>query len=208
MDPFFNAGLQFAGVEPQSDLINKDSTFNHPVGSCYGGGVVFYVTKTASSEQHGLIAALDDDTSNCTGENNTCYWDKNAVVTTVVTSTSFFSGLENTNKLVKLGNTGTEAANAASNHTAELGDCLTCTNWYLPAQDELITLSAQVGVNPATFWTKCLGTPLVGNGSGYWSSSQLIGTPTGVWSLLTVGVGYVGVNPTASTLRVRAIRAF
>lgn len=210
VDPFFNSDLQFAGVQPQSDPLNNNLTLDHPIGSCYGGGIVFYVSpiNSSDSDQHGLIAALEDDTANCTGANNTCYWDKNAVVTTVITSTPFFTGLDNTTSIVKLGNIGTEAANAANSHVTEDDNCRTCTNWYLPAQNELTILSAQASANQLSFWGNCNGNPLMANGNVYWSSSQLMGTPSGAWSLLSVGVGYVGINPTATALRVRAIRAF
>ena len=173
----------------------------HPVGSCYGGGVVFYVT---SGGQHGLIAALSDAASPLA-------WDTTGLAV-VTTQAQYFTGLANTTTILNTSTAGSFPAAAAASSYATAETCSTCTVWYLPAQEELSTLYSQANFSGASLWTNCAGTA---PSAIYWSSTQVNGTPVGVIKVWTVDftatgdAGKVVAPPnTMATEAVRAIRAF
>ncbi len=188
----------------------------HPVGSCYGGGVVFYVNKEPNppAGQQGLIAALNDVYP------GTLAWDGAAPpadATYVRTASSYFTGLDNTHRILNTvnnypnpGDKTWPAAQYASQYTTS-ETCPTCTAWYLPSQDELATLYFQ-SVNFKNFWNNasCVGTAPDGT---YWSSSQLSQSRKTAMQLymawqVTFNSGLVINTPTFGGAEVRAIRAF
>lgn len=215
---------QVAGVQSQIDTINSNPANAHPVGSCYGGGVVFYVNPdtTAPVGQQGLIVALTNANGTTTGSDPlitgciagspvTCRWDTTVGTAVAQTSPLYFTGVANTAAIVGTTTVGTfsaaEAARAYNNYnppSAITGCTGTTCNWALPSQDELATLYFQSN-NMANFWTNasCTGTPLAAN--AYWSSTQ-VGAFT-AWAV-NFGDGFVGGAVTTTTFPVRAVRAF
>lgn len=196
---------EFAGIQSQINAINSNPAVAHPVGSCYGDGIVFYTNTTSSAAigQHGLIVKLVDSTTDCTGVQGSCVW-ANPAPGAVTTSPGYFTGQTNTNTITAT-YLQTEAANAAYDNTSA-DDCPTCTNWYLPSQYELYSVYAQARLNGAAFWTDCGGTaPLTD--IPYWSSSQVPGLPAFAW-LVDFDNGLAGGVNSASARRVRAVRAF
>lgn len=198
---------QVASVQSQIDTINSNPAIAHPVGSCYGDGIVFYTNTTtgAGTDPHGLIVKLADSTNGCTGGGATCVW-ANSTPVTVTTSPGYFTGQTNTNTIIA-NYTQPEAASAAYDTTAA-ADCPTCTNWYLPSQYELYALYAQSTLNGAAFWQNpgCTGTA-PGTVNPYWSSSQVPGLPNTAW-IVGFGNGTASVGNTTSARPVRAVRAF
>lgn len=193
---------QFAQIQTQIDQIKNNPAVAHPVGSCYGGGVVFYVNTTpnAPAGQRGLIAALADVSG------GPFYWDTTFNTGTVIApGTVYFTGAANTAAITAQANPKRfEAANAA--YTYNGGGF---NDWYLPAQDELMTMYTQAHYSGASFWTQCGGTPPDNSGSFpasyYWSSSQV---GLGVAWNVVFGTGVVYDVQTSNQLEVRAVRAF
>lgn len=202
--PFFLISTCFA--------TNLQSTITHPVGSCYGGGVVFYVNKEPNppAGHQGLIVALND------AYDDIVEWDAanpSQSATYVKTTSSYFSGLDNMHRILDTVNnipnpgdkTWPAAQQVSKYNTSET--CPTCTAWYFPSQDELATLYFQ-SVNFTNFWNNpsCKGVQPVGN---YWSSSQQ--QPRGgmitAWQV-NFSSGLVINVPTIGSGSVRAIRAF
>jgi hypothetical protein len=171
------------------------------VGTCYGGGIVFYTSNepNAPAGLRGLIVAINDVSD------SQFVFDPSGN-TEVRTSSSYFSGLDNTNNILNttnnFPNSGDQtwpAAQAASEYSTT-DTCPTCTPWYLPSQDELATLYFQSS-NIENFWDACSGSLLSGN---YWSSTQI---STMAW-YVNFDNGLVINYPTVAPFGVRAIRAF
>lgn len=182
------------------------SVIPHPVGSCYGGGVVFYVNKEPNSPagQQGLIAALQDV------PDVQLNWDPSGGTEVVGTSASYFTGQNNTANILNTvndtpnpGNKTWPAAQAASAYTTS-DTCPTCTAWYLPSQGELATLYFQ-STNFKSFWTNpgCTGTPP--NPELYWTSTQFESNTA--W-YVDFNSGRVLYYPTVGPFSVRTVRAF
>jgi hypothetical protein len=189
---------QFAGIQTQFDAIKANPTVAHPVGSCYGGGVVYYVNTdpTASVGNQGLIAALSDA--------GNLIWSNTIFTPTLAIATTYFTGAANTSYLVdNYPSSDTEAAYAAHNYSGG-GE----SDWYLPAQDELMTLYTQWKSKPSLF-TQCGGTDPSTGTPNYWSSSQFA-TAMVAGSALYVEFrnGFVGAFPMAFPNLVRSVRAF
>ncbi len=195
------AGLLSLFLAPVCIATQLDSTAPaHPVGSCYGGGVVFYLNKASNPPvgHRGLIAALVD-----VADDNFAWTLSDAP--TINTSSLYFSGSDNT-KLI-LAAVESPAADAAAKFTTA-ATCPTCSAWYLPAQDELATLFFESS-NLVNFWNNpsCPGN--APESLPYWSSSQYHypANITTAWSV-HFGTGYVTNSPAMYPYRVRAIRSF
>jgi hypothetical protein len=178
-------------VTPQADWTPPQ------VGDFYGGGVVFYLfaegdTGYIAGETHGLIAAIEDQSSGIRWHNS-----KNTI--TGATKTAIGTGSANTDAIItKQGATETDyAAGLARAYTGG-----SYTDWFLPSQDELNKMNS----NRATVTTTAEA-----NGGGdlsktYWSSSEE--NSDKAWRQ------YVGRRTNryteykAISLGVRAIRAF
>lgn len=191
----------------------KTSTVTHPVGSCYGGGVVFYVDTSpqAAPGRQGLIAALDDaELSNV----SLLSWDVANSSWPVFTDTQYFTGNANTDLILTTIGSNAQAAEAAfSYNTVVTETCNTCSKWYLPSQDELMTLFSQADSTPS-IWTNA---NCVGNAptqTNYWSSTQVYMTPTSnaLWVAFNLASGMfngaVAGAPTNTLYAVRAIKSF
>ena len=194
---------QFTQIQSQINTINSNPAIAHPVGSCYGGGVVYYVNTTpgAGAHQHGLIVAPSNASTGAA-------WQTGGP-TTIVTASTYFTGESNTSTILRTAGTF-PAATAANDYTVTGDTCAACTSWYLPSQEELATLYAQsvssIALGNPTFWTKCGGAaPTINT---YWSSTQQTGGgPIFVWAMDNIA-GYVGTFPPSDSYPVRAVRAF
>jgi len=167
------------------------------VGSCYGGGVVFYVNTipNAAVGNQGLVAALNDVSA------STYAWDTSGTLTLAGTSLSLFTGASNTTLL--LATADGLAGNMQAASMAHAYTDGTYNDWYLPSQGEIALLKAQAGTTSNLF-TNCSGTnPL--SASVYWSSSQY---DTGDASYVSFSNGVVYVGPLSTSYSVRAIRAY
>ena len=162
---------QVNALKAQINALNTIPAVAHPVGSCFGGGVVYYASSDANAPagQRGLIAAPTDALSS-----STMAWESGGPTTVTPTpQKTYFTGEANTNAFFStVGNF--PAASAANSYTSDGDTCTECTSWYLPSQDELATLYAQstssIALGNTTFWSACSGsTPA---SSSYWSSTQ------------------------------------
>lgn len=194
-----------------ANSIDNSSAITHPVGSCYGGGVVFYLNKNPNppAGQHGLIAALNDASPSDTG----LIWDPSSPPvgsgTPVATQFSDFTGLANMTRILNTPNdipnpgdrTWPSAEAAKKFITSET--CPTCTAWYFPSRDELATLYFQ-STNVSGFWSNPSCKGHIPDGV-YWSSTQE--GPAMAWAV-NFNSGIVVNYPSSMPFNVRAIRAF
>lgn len=185
-----------------SSFANKPATITpHPMGSCYGDGIVFYVNKAPNPPvgQRGLIVALEDVANSAY-----FYWDIS--MSTVSTSVLFFSGESNTRNILETlpKNEGSMSAGEAADAYNTSDTSPTFTRWYLPSRDELALLYLQAN-NYQNFWlnSKCLGNELIPE--VYWSSSQH--DPRTAW-YVDFSDGRVLQYPSPRPARLRAVRAF
>lgn len=197
-------------IQSQTGTENTQSAIAHPVGSCYGGGVVFYVNTTPGAHvgQQGLIVALQDAPNGAVYE-----WDTKGETQEVIAPlTTYFSGAKNTaNILADMGSDRAQAAYAAT-QTRDGG----YSDWYLPSRDELMALFTQANFSGEGFWTHCGGIPPNNTDDYpnqiYWSSSQL--WPNTAWLVSFGGEGllqpgFVNYYETdRGQYAVRAVRAF
>jgi len=168
------------------------------IGDQYQGGIVFWVD---ASGQHGLIAALAD-------QSTPIQWYNGTNRLTGTTGDGIYAGAMNTTMIVatQLADTanGSFAALVAANYSVLDDGTTPCTgvatetcygDWYLPSKVELnllYTKKAFIG----GFAT-----------SLYWSSTEY--QSNGVWFQDFNGGGQSGFSKnTASNVRVRAVRAF
>lgn len=193
------------GLQTQINTLSIIPAVAHPVGSCYGGGVVYYSSTdvNAPAGQKGLIAAPTDALSS-----TTMAWQSGGSTTVTPTpQKTYFTGETNTNAI--LSTIGIfPAASAANSYTVDGDTCTACTAWYLPSQDELATLYAQstssIALGNTTFWSACGGsTP---GAASYWSSTQ--GTLNSQAFSVNFLTGIVTTSTNSSNFRVRAVRAF
>ena len=175
-------------------VINSNPGVAHPVGSCYGGGVVFYVNTTPGAPvgTQGLIAALGDLSS-------TSSW-YTGNISTIVTSINLFTGASNTDAIVNQTYGNTSAAYQAKNYTDGVYH-----NWYLPSANEIAVLASLNNFNTSLF-THCGGTAL-SSGNSYWSSSQYSDNSNQAFFMNLNGDVYPADDFNPQYL-IRAIRAF
>ena len=211
---------KFAGIQQQIDAINKNPIIAHPIGSCYGGGVVFYVNPDANAVpgMKGLIIAPIDAATDVSWETGT----PGGGTAVNGTLPGYFTGFANTG-YIEGTNNGTllnptylwPAADAATayNSPSHNAPCPgeTCTEWYLPSQYELNQFYLTSFNSLATFGFSCTDyIPITGN--AYWTStaSSTSGT-TSSW-VVDFDNGNVYSTPSIvappSPFNVRAVRAF
>lgn len=197
---------QIDTINTQVDTLKSIPAVAHPVGSCFGGGVVYYASSDANAPagQRGLIAAPTDALSS-----SAMTWQSGGSTTvTPVPKKTYFTGEANTNAIISTSGTF-PAADAANRYTTDGSECAECTSWYLPSQDELATLYAQSTssialVGDESFWSLCSGsTP---GPFSYWSSTQ--GTSSSLAFGVNFSTGIVIPITSSSSFRVRAVRAF
>lgn len=164
------------------------------VGDFYQGGVVFHLfvpgeTGYVSGETHGLIAAVEDQSSGIE-------WNNGSSVTTGATATAIGTGSANTDTIISAQG-ATETSYAAGLARAYTGG--EYTDWFLPSKDELnqiyinkSTLEAVSGFNAFT-------------NTYYWSSTEH-DSDDALMQLFPIGHQLNFTKGFTST--VRAVRAF
>ena len=167
------------------------------VGDFYQGGVVFHLfvlgeTGYVSGETHGLIAAVQDQSSGIR-------WYKGSYVTTGATNTAVGTGATNTTTIISVQG-ATETSYAAGLARAYTGGGY--TDWFLPSKDELY----QMYTNKAT-----INTTASANGgsnfttNNYWSSTEY-GNSWGV--VQRFDSNNFSYSDKGYSYNVRAVRAF
>lgn len=192
-------------VTTRIDALNAQVQSNpavaHPIGSCFGGGVVFYVNPNVNAPvgNQGLIAALSD------AAGGPFIWSTGTTGT--LNQTGYFGGSANT------ANAGGGAFAAATGFNGG-----GFADWYLPAIYELGTMYAQASLwdatnGPGNFWSHCGGVSLAA--TNYWSSSSSSNTqatvnpvPSFAWQI-AANTGFITQQTAGGAVgNVRAIRAF
>ena len=164
------------------------------VGDFYQGGVVFHLfvdgeTGYVSGETHGLIAAVEDQSSGI-------QWYNGSYVTTGATATAIGTGSANTDAIISV------QGDTQSDYAAGLARAYTgggYTDWFLPSKDELnqmcinkSTLEAVSGFNAFT-------------NTYYWSSTEH-DSDDALMQLFPIG--HQTNYSKGYTSTVRAVRAF
>ena len=194
---------KFAAIQQQIDTISTIAAIKHPVGSCLGGGVVFYTNPNINAPvgQRGLIVAVTDAALGVA-------WDASADTTVNNTLPGYFTGLNNTQNILETDN-GTAAPQwpaadvAAAYNTTHNASCPgeTCSPWYLPSQYELSQFYL-TSFSVVNFGGGCTGYQPI-TGGAYWTSTQV--NNTSIW-IVDFDNGYIyGGN---GQLNVRAVRYF
>jgi len=151
------------GTSAASDASNSVVPVVPGVGSFYGGGVVFYIFQSGDSgyvsgETHGLIAAVEDQSSGI-------QW-YNGSYGTIGTASAIGTGSANTDAIIAAQG-ATETSYAAGLARAYTGGGY--ADWFLPSKDEL---------NKMFYYEAEINTTATANGgsifvpSYYWSSTQ------------------------------------
>ena len=167
------------------------------VGDFYQGGVVFHLfvsgeTGYVSGETHGLIAAVEDQSSGI-------QWNNGSSVTTGATATAIGTGSANTDAIISV------QGDTQSDYAAGLARAYTggeYTDWFLPSKDELhkmylkrTTINATALANGGSIFATLL----------YWSSTEYDNT----WGWAQRFNSYFSDLSSKSNLfKVRAVRAF
>ena len=167
-------------------------------GDFYQGGVVFYIfesgdTGYVAGEKHGLIAAIEDQSSGIR-------WHNGSYVTTGATGIAVYTGSANTDAIIAAQG-ATETDYAAGVARAYTGGGF--TDWFLPSKDEL----NQMYTNKATINT----TASANGGSNfstnfYWSSTE--DDSYEAWSQNFANGDQFNLPKSFYITIVRAVRAF
>ena len=133
------------------------------VGDFYQGGVVFHLfvrgeTGYVSGETHGLIAAVEDQSSGIQW-----IWNNGSYVTTGATATAIGTGSANTDAIISV------QGDTQSDYAAGLARAYTgggYTDWFLPSKDEL----NQMYINKSTLEAVSGFNAFIN--TYYWSSTE------------------------------------
>ena len=170
------------------------------IGDFYQGGVVFYIfestdTGYVAGETHGLIAAVEDQSSGIR-------WYNGSYSTTGATGTAIGTGATNTTTIISVqGATETSyAAGLARDYTGG-----GYSDWFLPSQDELNKMQTNretINTTAASNSGSVLST------ASYWSSTEYANDNTYAMRQQFDG-GYQGVHRKDRDYNsVRAVREF
>ncbi len=179
------------GINITGNVISSTQGFMHYIGEEYGGGVVFHVWKDRNGTEHGLIVALNNQSSSYAWSN----------VNTTLVGTAAQSNTDG------VGNSSAIVSQVGHSYSAAK-ICLDLvsggeSDWYLPAKDELSLLwSNRYNVNKtlsAISGAAALAT------SSYWSSTEFT---LGLAWTLNLGDGTLSSTSKSTANYVRAIRAF
>jgi hypothetical protein len=179
-------------VGPQGPSGSGGGGFTHYIGEEFGGGVVFHLWKDNLGVEHGLIVALNNQSTSQT-------WSNVAGTQIGATAQSSWNGLTNSNAIV-----------AQSGHTSSAAKlCVDLvaggqSDWYLPSVDELSLLwHNRFNVNKTL--STIGGATILPFFDVFWTSSEYLAL--NAW-YFNFGNGYA-INIAKSTaFYVRAIRAF
>ncbi|MDA9290018.1 fibronectin type III domain-containing protein [Polaribacter sp.] len=172
------------------------------LGDFYGGGVVFYIfesgdTGYVAEETHGLIAAVQDQSSGIRWDN-----DNGIIVSAGAADQSIGAGSANTDAII-LAQGAPETSYAAGLARDYNGGGY--TDWFLPSRNE----AYQMFINKALI----NNTAAANSGSDltedayYWSSSEKNNNVTLAW-YFEISNGGSAVVSKGTTYYVRAVRAF
>ena len=184
------------GTSAASAASNSITPQGAQVGDFYGGGVVFYIfvdgeTGYVAGETHGLIAAVEDQSSGI-------QWYNGSDVTTGATGTAIGTGSANTDAIIA------EQGATTTSYAAGLARAYTgggFTDWFLPSKDEL----NEMYLNKAAINASATANGGASFSSYYWSSTEY--NDGNAWRQRFIS-GDQGPFNKSNTLYVRAVRAF
>ena len=182
---------KYSKNEVDALIANLQSKTEARVGDFRGGGVVFWVDP--SDNRHGLIAAIEDQSSGIR-------WHNGSYVTTGATGIAVYTGSANTTTIINVQG-ATETDYAAGLARAYTGGGY--ADWFLPSKDEL----NQMYTNKAT-----INTTASANGGSdfatayYWSSTEI--DLNVAWLQNFYNGSQDDVNKYYPNFSVRAVRAF
>jgi len=136
------------------------------VGDTYGGGIVAYIfifgdPGYVAGEQHGLIAAVKDQSSD-----DGIQW-CNSFKVTGATGTKIGDGQANTEAIINTQGNGSYAAQLCNDYSVTVGSVI-YDNWFLPSKNELYKLY----LSKAAIGNFCAGGGFGAIDGIYWSSSE------------------------------------
>lgn len=179
-------------VGPQGPAGSGGGGFTHYIGEQFGGGVIFHLWKDNLGVEHGLIVALNN-------QSTAQFWSNVTGTQIGATAQSSWNGLTNSNATV--------AQNGHNSSAAKL--CLDLvtggqSDWYLPSVDEMSLLwHNRFNVNKTL--STVGGATILPFFDVFWTSSEFLAL--NAW-YFNFGNGYA-INIAKSTdFYVRAIRAF
>jgi hypothetical protein len=179
-------------IGPQGPSGSGGGGFTHYIGEEFGGGVIFHLWKDNLGVEHGLIVALNNQSTSQT-------WSNVAATQIGATAQSSWNGLTNSNAIV--------SQNGHTSSAAKLCVDLVSggqSDWYLPSVDEISLLwHNRFNVNKTL--STIGGASIIPFFDVFWTSSEYLAL--NAW-YFNFGNGYA-INIVKSTaLYVRAIRAF
>jgi hypothetical protein len=179
-------------VGPQGPSGSGGGGFTHYIGEEFGGGVIFHLWKDNLGVEHGLVVALNNQSTSQT-------WSNVTGTQIGATAQSSWNGLTNSNAIV--------AQNGHTSSAAKLCVDLVSggqSDWYLPSVDELSLLwHNRFNVNKTL--STIGGASILPFFDVFWTSSEYLAL--NAW-YFNFGNGYA-INIAKSTaFYVRAIRAF
>lgn len=195
-----NLSTQINTLSSQVSSLSSSSS-SYTVGQFLNGGIVFYVDPNpTSSGHHGLIVAINEQSSSTP-------W-ATVSTTTNATADAIYAGATNTSTIIStLGSSAALAANFCATYT--VGGVAPGT-WYLPSATEItLMLLNRPMISQQSVLHGGSSMP-TGNSSGsstYWSSTESTSTPANALAVL-LGFGQGGTSKTTSNNLVRCIRYF
>ena len=184
------------GTSSASSASNSVIPAPEQVGDFHQGGVVFYIFESGDTgyiagETHGLIAAVEDQSSSI-------QWYNGSYTTTGAIGTAVGTGSANTDAIIA-SQGATETSYAAGLARAYTGGAY--TDWFLPSKDEL----NQMYLNKSTINTTASANSGNNFSNYYWSSTE--NSSSNAW-IQGFSVGNQGLGGKDFTYNVRAVRAF
>lgn len=185
--------VPYALYATNAGTVSGGGNFRHYIGELYGGGVIFHLFKDNTGVEHGLILALNDQSTSQA-------WSD--VTSTVIGSSaqSSWDGLSNTNAIV-----------GQAGHTISAAKlCLDLvsggqSDWYLPSIQELSTLWNNY-YTVARALSQIEGATQLVTTNYYWSSSEYPGVNIACYFNFDQGHKHYYLK--SLTAYVRAVRAF
>lgn len=177
-------------VGPQGP--SGSSGYSHYIGEKFGGGVIFHLWKDSTGVEHGLVVAINNQSTSYVWSNiNSALIGTNAQ--------SGWDGLSNSNAIIgQPGHTNSAAQLCLDLVSGNQND------WYLPSIDEL-SLLWQNRFNVNKSLSTIAGATIIENLYFFWSSTEGDGNLAWNFSFYS---GTANYNNKFNTYFVRAIRTF